>query len=223
MSLKFWFKHNKLNMDAFLAECRKNCGCFRGRNGEPGGCTCSHLAVFTMTPHSADDVDESNYETMVKLLTATEERFPSGIDDEIGQDVWDTAGPNNWACRQNVIEVRVFGKSGQYTMAWRKAYALACRLQGYPMLDEDDVSRRESGAEWEEYEREVDHCEALFFDVDDDRTAKLIRLTLDGRGTCGAVNANGEGIDYALLRKLYEGVRQELLDRRAASKAAVAA
>lgn len=220
MSLKFWFKNSKTSMASFLAECRKACGCCYGWQE----CTCSHIPVFTMTPHSATLDDESNYETMVKLLTMTEEKFPSGIlDDEIGQDVYDTVGPNNWACRSDRIEVRVFGRGGGYTMAWRKAYALACRLQDHPLLDEDDVSRRESEAEWEQYGQEVDHLESLFFDEDSDRTAKLIRLALDGRDTCGAVTASGEGIDYELLRELYEGVRQELLDRRAQSKAAAMA
>lgn len=222
MSLKFWFKNSKTSMNAFLAECRKNCECYRGRNGEPGGCTCTHLTVFRMPGYAGVD-DESNFDAMEELLNQVEEKFPSGIDDdEYMQDV--VCGvSSNWMCRQQLIEVRVFGRDGGYTMAWRKAYALACRLQDYALLDEDDVSRRESEAQWQQYEEELDHLESLHFDEDTDRTAKLIRLTLDGRDTCGAVTANGDGIDYELFSELYEGVRQELLDRRAQSKAAAMA
>lgn len=46
--------------------------------------------------------------------------------------------------------VRVYGADGEVTAAFRAAHDLAKRLYIYPVLDEEDFSRREweSGAEW---------------------------------------------------------------------------
>lgn len=44
--------------------------------------------------------------------------------------------------------VVVYTKMGRITRAFRKLYELADRMSDYPVLDEDDFSRRE----WEEYE-----------------------------------------------------------------------
>lgn len=92
-------------------------------------------AIFYTHHRDSGLLDESNAAVMAKAL----ERFSHGDDPDL---VFESH--NHWAVGHvDGFSVRVFDRHGEITEAFRGYHELAQRLDGYPILDENDYGNRE--------------------------------------------------------------------------------
>lgn len=99
----------------------------------------THAPVMSWADRGDDLLEASNFHAALAILTDAD----TGEDDP---HVFD-ASVSHWLVGSlQQIWVRARDDSGAFTPAWRTAVAIAFALQEYPVLDESDLSERESEA-----------------------------------------------------------------------------
>lgn len=97
-------------------------------------------ALVYLSNRDSDCLDQSNEAAILAELAP----WTGSIDD--GDHV-ETQSHNHWAVGHvDGIVIRCLDEKGEPTSAFRKLHELAGRLDGYPVLDEDDFSERETAA-----------------------------------------------------------------------------
>lgn len=98
-------------------------------------------ALIYLSNRDSDCLDESNHAFILKAL----ELWRGDVDLD-GATV-ESQSHRHWACGHiDGIVIRCFDDDGNVTPAIVKLYEIAKRLDGYPVLDEDDLSEREQDA-----------------------------------------------------------------------------
>ena len=102
----------------------------------------------------SDLIDESNWSVIC------EEMKPFEHD-------WTTESYNHWAVGWvEVGRVRVYDKQRNYTVGFLHCVEIAEQLSEYPLLDEEDFSRREFEEAWEQVENNLTYFTNRFEDQD---------------------------------------------------------
>lgn len=105
----------------------------------------SHAPVMSWAERGDDFLAESNYRAALELLTVA-------AGDDADDHVID-ATISDWlvgSLRQIFVQAR--DESGAFTPVWREAVRIAYALKDYPVLDESDLSERESA----EFDRQLE-------------------------------------------------------------------
>jgi hypothetical protein len=110
-----------------------------------------NCAIVYLSNRDADCLTESNAAAIKDALS----EFTGWMADPIDGSTFDVEeqSHNHWAVGHvDGIVIRCIGPDGKVTPAFRVLYELAEKLDGYPVLDEDDFSERESDAADEAWE-----------------------------------------------------------------------
>jgi len=115
-------------------------------------------AIVYLENRDSDCLDQSNAAAIYAALHAW-----TGLQCD-GSDV-ETQSHNHWAVGHvDGIVIRCLDAKGKATAAFKALHALAAKLDGYPVLDEDDFSRREQEAAdltWKSCYREAERIEYI--------------------------------------------------------------
>jgi hypothetical protein len=163
----------------------------------------THAPVMSWAELGDDLVAESNYLCALKILEAANRE---GEDDVIDASIHD------WLVnRLRQIFVRVRDETGEFTPAWLEAVGIALFLrQGNPVLDDDDLSERESEAFEEELDDAIKHVE--FHGEDADALDQQLReLTAERYREQSGWNE----VDWKQVSAIYERVRDEHYEKLA--------
>lgn len=184
-----------------------------------------YAIVYLTTRDTADDP-----RTASNAAAILEELKPWTGWHKDGADVWEESH-GHWAIGHvDGIVIRCI-KDGQPTDAFRKLHELAMRIADYPMLDEEDVSRRECEAESEAWGnwgasdfrrilvKLAPHHDSLFDHVSDDHLYTIWSQCAHGGYTC---EHTSEGVYFPFDRTFegrhglaWEDVRGIILDVKA--------
>ena len=104
-------------------------------------------AIFYTSGRDAGLLDQSNHEEIEKRLAP----FMEADDPDVVAE-----SHSHWAVGYvDGFSVRVYGKGGEITTAFKEFCGIKARLEDYPILDEEDYSKREYEATLENYRSEM--------------------------------------------------------------------
>lgn len=134
-------------------------------------------AIFSIHRDS-NILDQSNWAVVNEVL----ERWIIRSDDGAVR----VAGSNHWAVGWvDTIHIKIRNHRGKFTKPFRVAVGLLERMQDYPLLDEEDYSRRE----WEDFQ---EYCEQEV----GDKAEELASWLYDNYSVC-----NSEDIRYTWVEE----------------------
>ncbi len=103
--------------------------------------------IWYTSGRDAGLLGQSNHEEITKLFKP----FMDGDDPDVVSEVH-----SHWAVGYlDGFSIRVYGKDGNITDAFRAYCGIKDRLEGYPVLNESDYSEREYNATLENYRSEI--------------------------------------------------------------------
>lgn len=171
----------------------------------------THVLVANLVGHESSLVAISNFEVTATRLADVASRIPSLAGDS--EDDVIRCGTRNWACRSEELWVRVRRDDGILTAAIRAAYCISARLESYAVLDEFDLSERESEALYGAVMLAVDDIEQEH-ENDPWLRDRLRGLTAEDESIHHSHRGNGE-IAYGDVEETYLRLRDKLMNRRA--------
>ena len=198
----------------------------------------THVEVFRLASVDSMDRDplaESNHHTMLESLAAVEKNDPSGIGDDVAQDVWDTV-TGAFANHDRIIVVRRRGPDGGFTAAFSEAYRLRMKLFDSCALDESDWSERQDAMFQDEVSEAIacimEGCSDLGAPLDSPQQLKAISVmfqerayeTLDPHADCGHVSEGAViGLWSECRDMYYQGLAEQALSDWAQTRRAALA